>query len=121
MYICLHRREWSSSLDNYICGRTKNHKKKRLTPFLLFEVEPPSEFCFLPTVLFIYSERQVLATARIAAGWLRSGVSVLYLNRVTRRMIIVTSKHAGLSYKCPARKDREVRLLERGRRLKTHL
>lgn len=41
---------------------------------------------------------------RIVVGQVCSGVSVLYLKHMTPSRITTTSKHAGLSYKCPARK-----------------
>ena len=47
------------------------------------------------------------AVARIIAAQVCSCVSVLYLNHMTPSRITTTSKHAGLSYKCPARKHRK--------------
>lgn len=68
-----------------------------------------SSFCLLYSTFFIFSKHCALLTAaaaRIVTGQVCSGVSVLYLNHMTPSRITTTSKHAGLSYKCPARKHR---------------
>lgn len=81
-------------------------------------------FYFLPTVLFIFRKclaRLDSATARIVAGQVCSGMSVLYLNRMTPSRVTTTSKHAGLSYKCPARKQQEPALRVKTMPQNTHI